>query len=484
MKATLPAIGASPAAPPITTAAAPTEGTVLPAKTRVLLDGPILPTLLRLAVPNVVVVLVQSLSSAVDAFYLGRLGPDVLAGVALVFPLWMLMVTTAGGGIGGGISSSVARALGGGRRAEANALVTHSLVLSVVMSAIFTAGVLLGGPSLFHFMGGNGSPAVLSAAVAYASVVFAGALAIWLVNALASLLRGSGEMVVPAVVIVAGELLHIGLAPLLIFGLGPFPALGVSGAGLSLVTSYGLRAIALGSYVLARRAAVSLPIGALRLRRDLFWEILRVGLPGTVNTLMTNVNVIAVTSLVGPSGVFALAGYGLASRLEYLQIPIVFGFGSALVALVGTNIGAGQIQRARRAAWTGAAVAAAATGSVGLLAALKPDLWLGLFTADPSVLAIGETYMHIVAPTYALFGLGLALYFAAQGAGRLAWPLVAGFGRLVVSVGGGWIAVVWLHAGLPWLFAATALAFVVFGAAQAVAANFAIRGNRRVGAPS
>jgi putative MATE family efflux protein len=451
----------------------------LPPRTRLLLDGPILATLLRLAVPNVIVVLVQSLSSAVDAFYLGRLGPDTLAGVALVFPIWMLMVTTAGGGIGGGISSSIARALGAGRRADANALVTHSLALSVVMSAIFSAGVLLGGPSLFQFMGGKGSPAVLNAAVAYASVVFGGALAIWLVNALASLLRGSGQMVVPAVVIVGGELLHISLAPLLIFGLGPFPAMGVSGAGLSLVISYSLRAIALGSYVLARRAAVSLPSGRLGLRRALFWEILRVGLPATANTVMTNVNVIAVTSMVGPAGVFALAGYGLASRLEYLQIPIVFGFGTALVTLVGTNIGAGQIQRARRAAWIGAGVAAAVTGSVGLLAAFWPSLWLGLFTADPSVLAIGAQYLHIVAPTYALFGLGLALYFAAQGAGRLTWPLLAGFGRLVVSVGGGWIAMVWLHAGLPWLFAASALAFVTFGAAQAVAANFVIRANRR-----
>jgi Na+-driven multidrug efflux pump len=195
--------------------------------------------------------------------------------------------------------------------------------------------------------------------------------------------------------------------------------------------------------------------------------------------LMTNINVIAVTSMVGPAGVFALAGYGLASRLEYLQIPIVFGFGTALVTLVGTNIGAGQIQRARRAAWIGAGVAAAVTGSVGLLAAFQPSLWLGLFTADPSVLAIGAQYLHIVAPSYALFGLGLALYFAAQGAGRLTWPLLAGFGRLVVSVGGGWIAVVWLQAGLPWLFAASALAFVTFGAAQAVAANFVIRANPR-----
>jgi putative MATE family efflux protein len=307
-------------------------------------------------------------------------------------------------------------------------------------------------------------------------VIFAGALFVWWVNALASLLRGSGEMLVPAVVIVVGELVHIVLAPVLIFGLGPFAPLGVVGAAVSLVTSYALRALVLAAFVLGGRAEIRLANGPLTLHTRLFWDILRVGLPGSINTVMTNANVMVVTSLVAPSGVLALAGYGLAARLEYLQIPLVFGFGTALVTMVGTNVGAGQVRRARRAAWIGAGVAAAATGSVGLLVALAPDAWLGLFTADPAVLAVGETYLRIVGPTYALFGLGLALYFAAQGAGRLVPALLAGFARLLVAVAGGWLVVNWLHADLPWLFATTALAFVLFGTFQALAVNHVIRG--------
>src|SRR5258708_30639285 len=158
-------------------------------RTRMLLEAPILPTILKLALPNVVVIVVQTLSSAVDAFYLGRLGSQVLAGVALVFPVWMLMVTMSGGGIGGGIASSVARALGGGRKAEANALVAHSLVLSVVLGLAFSAIILLAGPSLYSIMGGKGE--VLQAALAYSTVIFAAALAIWLANGVGSLLRGS-----------------------------------------------------------------------------------------------------------------------------------------------------------------------------------------------------------------------------------------------------------------------------------------------------
>jgi Na+-driven multidrug efflux pump len=276
-------------------------------------------------------------------------------------------------------------------------------------------------------------------------------------------------------VIVGGEVFHLCLAPLLIFGLGPFPALGVAGGGLSLVTSYVLRALVLGGYVFQGRAAVRLPDAPIRLQGAMFWEILRVGLPGSVNTLLTNLNVMVVTSLVSASGVFALAGYGLASRLEYLQIPIVFGFGTALVTLVGTNFGAGQIERARRVAWTGAGVAALVTGVVGVTAALVPTLWLGQFSSDTQVLAFGSLYLRVVGPTFAFFGLGLALYFAAQGSGHLLWPLIAGFVRLSVILGLGWVLIHVLHADIVWLFVVIATGFAFFAAAQAFAVNLAIR---------
>jgi Na+-driven multidrug efflux pump len=212
-----------------------------------------------------------------------------------------------------------------------------------------------------------------------------------------------------------------------------------------------------------------------RLRRPLFWDILRVGLPASVNTLISNLNVLAVTSLVGSAGVVGLAGYGLSARLQFLLIPLVFGFGTALVTMVATNIGAGQFQRARRVAWTGAAVAAVATGCVGVVVAVVPSAWLGLFTDEPAVLAVGSAYLRIVGPAFALFGLGLALYFAAQGAGHVAPALVAGFVSLSVSVGGGWLIINWLHAELAWLFVVIAAGLILFGLIQALAINGIIR---------
>lgn len=156
----------------------------------------------------------------------------------------------------------------------------------------------------------------------------------------------------------------------------------------------------------------------------------------------------------------ALAGFGLGIRIEYLQIPIVFGFGTALVAMVGMNLGAGQFQRARRIAWTGAAVAAIATETVGLAAALFPHAWLSLFTDDPEAIATGALYLRIVAPAYAFLGVGLALYFASQGAGRMGWPLFASVVRLTVLALGCALVAWWLPGNLAALCAVMVAALV------------------------
>ncbi|MBI4639190.1 MAG: MATE family efflux transporter [Candidatus Tectomicrobia bacterium] len=437
------------------------------ARTRLLLEGPIAPTLLRLAAPNIVVIVLQSAINTFDAFFVGRLGPEALAGVSLAFPMMMLMQTMSAGGMGGGVASAIARTLGAGRREDANGLVVHALVIALVMASIFTTGLLWGGPALYRAMGGRGG--TLEAALAYSNIVFSGALAPWLLNTLASIVRGTGNMLLPAVLVVAGSLVHITLSPSLIFGWGPFPQLGIAGAGVAVVTSFSLNSLVLIGYLLSGRSLVKLSLHGIHLRRALFWEILRVGALGSLNTVTANMTVLLLTGLVGHFGTFALAGYGMGARLEYLQIPLVFGFGSALVAMVGTNVGAGRLARAEQVAWVGAGLAAAVTGSMGLLGALFPYAWIGLFSAEPQVLAAGATYLRIVGPTYGFFGLGLALYFASQGAGRLFWPFLAGFIRLLIAAGGGWIAINWFESGLPALFAALAVALVVYGTMVVIA---------------
>jgi Na+-driven multidrug efflux pump len=235
------------------------------------------------------------------------------------------------------------------------------------------------------------------------------------------------------------------------------------------VAAFTLGTLVLIVYIVSGRSLVAPSLRGLRFRLVLFNDILRVGAPGALNTIQTNLTVVLLTGFVGSFGTYALAGYGVGARLEYLQIPLVFGFGSALVAMVGTNVGAGNLARAERIAWVGAAFAAGVTGAIGLLMAIVPSLWIGLFTTEPAVVAAGTSYLRIVGPFYGFFGLGLALYFASQGAGRLLWPLVAGFTRVVIAAGGGYlVARVW-GGGLSSLFVVMAIALVVFGSTVALA---------------
>jgi putative MATE family efflux protein len=428
-------------------------------RTRLLLEGRILPTLLRLAWPNVLVMLAQASVGLIETWWVAHLGTGALAGMALVFPAYMMMQMLSGGAVGGGIASAVARALGAGRREDADALVLHAVVVNLALGLGFSALVIGFGPTLYRALGGEG--ASLEAALQYSNVVFAGNALLWLMNALASVIRGTGNMMLPSIAVCLGVMLLVPLSPLLILGLGPIPAMGMAGAGVAVVLTTALTTAVLAWYLLAGRAVVRPRLAPLRWA--FFADILRVGGVGALSTLQTTLTVALITALVGAAaGPDAIAGYGTGSRLEYLLVPLVFGLGAPMVALVGTNIGAGDRARALRIAMTGSAVAFLLCEAIGLAAAIWPHAWLGLFDDDPRMLETGAAYLRAVGPAYGFFGLGLALYFASQGAGRLFWPLLGGFIRLVIAVGGGWLA--WhLTGSLGWVFAALALALVVYG---------------------
>jgi Na+-driven multidrug efflux pump len=283
----------------------------------------------------------------------------------------------------------------------------------------------------------------------------------WAMNALASVIRGTGNMSMPGMVICAGAALLIPLSPCLIFGFGPFPRLGVAGGAWALVVYYAAGTVVLGWYCLSGRCTARLSAGTLR------WapmrSILVVGGLACLNPVLANTLIAVTTAQVGHyHGTAALAGYATAARLEYLLMPIAFGLGAPMVALVGANIGAGQAERARRIAINGGCMAFALAELVGLAAALWPQAWLRLFGADAHLLEAGTLYLRIVGPLYGFFALGFSLYFASQGAGRLKWPLTAGALRLFLFVGGGAAAMAF-GASLAQYFALGALAMLLYG---------------------
>lgn len=433
-------------------------------RTRGLLEDALLPLLLRLAIPNMAVMLAQSAAGLIETYFIGKLGTDALAGVSVVFPGVMLMTMMSGGAMGGGIASAIARALGRRQPDMADAMVIHAVIINVAIGLAFTVIMLIWGPALYRALGVHG--ASLDAAVIYSTIVFGGAPLLWVFNALGSVIRGTGNVMLPALVTIGGVVLLIPLSPALIFGIGPVPALGTAGGGAAWVLYSLLGAFVYLAYLLGTNAPVRFRLVALRWMY--FAEILRVGAVGIIVTLVTYVTISFATAQVGRISPEAVAGFGTGSRLEYLLVPLVFGIGGPMVAIVGTCIGAGKRARAVRAAWLGAGVALVICEVVGIAAAIWPVAWLGLFGDDPAMLEVGSAYLRVVGPFYGLFGLGLALYFASQGAGRLLWPVIAGLARLATAVGGGAL-VLWWGGGLHGVFLALGIALAVFGAVNAAA---------------
>jgi putative MATE family efflux protein len=309
-----------------------------------LLEGPIALTLIQLAAPTFVVVLMQATVNVVETYFVGRLGTDALAGVSLVFPALMLMTMMAAGGMGGAVASAIGRALGAVRRDEAQAIVAHALVVALALGVTFTGAMLFGASSLYRLMGGSGS--ALASALRYSNTIFAASVAFWMLNALSSVLRGTGNMIAPAIVSVVGTAFVIPLSPALIFGWGPLPQLGIAGGAFALVIYYVAATVALIFYLRSGRTVVTLAFRGIRFRWRYFADILRVGAISSLMTVQSNLMVMLTTGLVGSFGTALIAGYGVAARLDYLLVPVLFALGSAAVTLVATSIGAGDLARA------------------------------------------------------------------------------------------------------------------------------------------
>src|ERR1700742_3566698 len=249
-----------------------------------ILTGPILSTLVKLALPTMTVLLAQTAVNIAEAYYVGYLGTAALAGVALVFPVFMLMTMMSNGGIGSGVASAVARAVGAGRKKDADALAFHAVVLAVIFGAVFTLGTIKGGPLLYRALGGKNE--ALDAALKYSNYLFAGAIPVWIVNLQAAALRGSGNVKVPAMVTLIGALVLIPASPLLIFGLGPVPGLGIQGAGVAFAVYYCAAMLVLLRYMSSGRSGLTFKIVSLQSR--LFMDILKVGVPTAINAILTN----------------------------------------------------------------------------------------------------------------------------------------------------------------------------------------------------
>jgi len=401
-----------------------------------LVDGPILRTLLWLAWPNVVALSAGTCVTIAETSYIGRLGVESLAAMALVFPFVILMMTMSGGAMGGGVASAIARALGAGDTDRASTLAAHALLIGLFFGLVFMLGMLVFGPQLLALLGGRGN--VLAQAVGYVQIFFGGAVLPWVLNTCAGILRGTGNMKLPSALMLNSAICQIILGGTLGLGLGPIPQFGMRGVAAGSLTAYLISISVMGWYLFSGRARVVPKIRGLRIQRAMLFDILKVGAVSCFSPLQSMLTISIFTHLLAGFGTAVLAGYGIGARLEFLLTSVAFSFGIASVPMVGMAIGAGRIERARRIAWTAGLVSFISVGAVATIIAIFPDLWVNIFTQDASVRATSRQYLSTAAPMYAFIGLASSMYFSSQGAAKVIGPVLAQSGRLVFIALGGW----------------------------------------------
>ena len=423
-------------------------------------EGPVLSTLVRFALPNMASMTAATLVATSETSYIGRLGIEPLAAIALVFPFTVMMGMMSAGAMGGGVSSAVSRAIGAGDIVRASTLAGHALVIGLCGGVLFTVVLLTLGPAFFSLLGGQGR--VLEEAVAFSDVLFMGAIGVWLTNTFASILRGTGNMKLPSATLLATAALQITIGGTLGLGLFGFPQFGMRGVASGQLIAYTCATIFLAFWLFSGRSRLQLNVRTFRLRRDMFFDILKVGAVACLSPLQSVATVLIFTRLLSRYGTVTLAGYGIGARLEFMLVPIAASIGMASVPIVGMNMGAGNIERARKVAWTAGFLAAGVVGSIGIVLAIAPDLWAALFTSDQRVLESARQYFHLAGPAFGFLGLALSLYFASQGSGKILGPVLAQSGRLVTVACGGAILLT-LDAPGWTLFLLAAASMVVYG---------------------
>ncbi|MEN7529929.1 MATE family efflux transporter [Cupriavidus sp. DL-D2] len=414
-----------------------------------------------LAAPTSLVAFLQAGAQLIETWLAARQGTSALAGWAVVLPFALLLQQMSTGAMGGGVVSAIARALGAGKREDASSLVMHAMFIAVTAGLLF-AIALAGFPH--QIFGAVAGATAAEAAADYAIWLFgAGAVPAWLANTLASVLRGGGRHALAARVLAAMWIVF----PILSWWFTEHLGMGLAGIGAGLATASWAAALMM-AWVVLRGGAGFMPTLRVKLSGALFYRILSVGLIACALASVANLTTILVTAQLRHYGTATVAAYGISARLEFLMIPLAFGVGSALTALVGRAVGAGDWLTARRTAWVGAWLALLIAGSVGAAVGLAPAQFAGLFTQDAEVASIAARALSWVGPAFGGFGLGMALYFASMGAGRMRWPILAGLSRIGLAAGGGWLLANVGGMGIDGHFLGVALGITAYGLVTAI----------------
>jgi putative MATE family efflux protein len=428
--------------------------------TRNLINGNITKTILSLSWPTMLAMLLQVGFNVVDTIFVGRLGAEAIAAVSIVFPVIFLMFAL-GGGLGIGTTSLIARYVGAKRFAEADNAAEHSFIIAVVLSLVFTIAGLLFADKLYILMGATSEVIILASN--YSRWIFGFSFFMFIGLAAISILRGLGDMKTPMIGMVSATILNIILDPLLIFGIGPFPELGIDGAALATVISRLFAVVIMMYFIFSTKTKISIKPRHFKFKKFFIKEILRVGVPSSINQSMMSIAIMIITRIVAFFGPIAIAAYGIAFRVESFVILPVLGIATAVITMVGQNVGAKRFARAEKAVWTAAKISAVYVFLISIFLFIFPGFWYRIFSDNAELIGYGIDFLRIVSPVYVFAAFAIIIASAFQGAGHATPALVINAVRLYIFsiplsllfafVLGFGLNGVWIGAALSSLFA-------------------------------
>lgn len=436
-------------------------------KRRDFTQGSIFKHIIALSVPTILSFALQTSFNIIDTIFVGRLGADAIAAVSMVFP-FVILIIALGSGLGIGAASLVARYLGANKTGEASKVVEHVMLIAIVLSAFFALAGHFFSEFMFSLIGAT--PEVLSLAMTYSKWIFGFGGLIFIFISFSNILRGEGDAKTPMKYMILSVLLNLILDPLLIFGIWFFPAMGIEGAALATIIARGVACILLLNHIISGKSAMELAFKKFRYSFDIIKRIFSVGVPASISIILISIGMICITRIVASFGSEAIAAYGIGWKIESIVFYSAISISLACLALVGHNFGAGNIERAKRAAWAAAGFAMGLTLVVSVIILLTQKFWLGIFTDNDLVLSHTMNYIKVLALFFAFTNVSMVIESAFQGFGRgmpkflltflrvgvfaipLAYILSKSFGLIGVWYGlavsnvlGALIAVVWFR---------------------------------------